>query len=284
MTITANEPPSLIPVRTKPRLARTFVRHVSAPVQPPTETRPTSKENPVLGKLSPSPPSKIPQVSPRPKNSLLSELSLTQSLASRLRRDRDAWRSRTQEQEQQLESLAYLISVIERGNKQLKAQCDEADSAEAQLLFRLRDLTIKHDKLADDLREARHTITKIRRSDRTKDTVHQINLRLKAAVRLNATKNKSVTTRTAARTESALQEALALAVERIDELECRGEHLLDALERQDDSDDSDDSDDEGPDDREAVAGLLEAQVAFRGALEDESFNEQRQNWKILLKE
>jgi hypothetical protein len=72
-----------------------------------------------------------------------------------------------------------------------------------------------------------------------------------------------------------------MAEERIEELESRGETLLEALEKQNYSCGSDQ--DEAEDDALGV-GLLEAEVAFRGVLEDETFREQKEHRAYLLQE
>ena len=71
-----------------------------------------------------------------------------------------------------------------------------------------------------------------------------------------------------------------MANERIEELETKGEVMLDALERRNDSCGSDD---EGELERGDIeAGLLGAEVVFRSVLEDESFKEQKEIWLDLL--
>jgi hypothetical protein len=71
-----------------------------------------------------------------------------------------------------------------------------------------------------------------------------------------------------------------LANERIEELESKGEAMLDALDRRNDSCGSDDEEEL---ERGGIeAGLLGAEVVFRGVLEDESFKEQRKIWLDLL--
>jgi hypothetical protein len=77
-------------------------------------------------------------------------------------------------------------------------------------------------------------------------------------------------------TEAGLSEALAFAIGRIEELEDKGNALLGVIDRRNDN---------GGNDRDAdncTAKLLEAEVAFRGVLEDEAFSEQKEHWSDLL--
>jgi hypothetical protein len=112
--------------------------------------------------------------------------------------------------------------------------------------------------------------------------VQQRNIRLKATLQRYTSQGTSATTQAAADTEATLREALALANDHIEELEITGEALLDALEKRNDSYGSDDGD--GMKEGEAEAGVLGAEVAFRGVFEDELFKEQRENWADLLNE
>ena len=81
-------------------------------------------------------------------------------------------------------------------------------------------------------------------------------------------------------TEDTLREALAVACERVGELEDRGGRLLDALEEWDEE-----VGNEGGGLGEGKsAGLVEAEVAFRGVVEDEGFEVEKENWGALLRE
>ena len=210
-----------------------------------------------------------------------------QSLAVRLRRDRDNWRSLALRQEQDLkaahkdlEDQVRSTSEIEEENAKLRFRHEEDTTAGKQLYSRFQVLVSKHDKLVDQFNDAVRTVARIKKSDRTKDKVQQRNLRLKATLQRYASQSTSATTQAAADTEATLREALALASERIEELETRGEAMLDALERRNDSCGSDD--DEEMRGRDVEARLLEAEVAFRGILGDESFKEQKEIWPELL--
>lgn len=210
-----------------------------------------------------------------------------QSLAVRLRRDRDNWRSLALRQEQDLkaahkdlENQVRSISEIEEENAKLRFRHEEDTTAGKQLYSRFQVLVSKHDKLVIQFNDAVRAVARIKKSDRTKDKVQQRNLRLKATLQRYTSQGTSATTQAAADTEATLREALALASERIEELEMRGEAMLDALERRNDSCGSDD--DEEMRGRDVEARLLEAEVAFRGVLGDESFKEQKKIWPELL--
>ena len=71
--------------------------------------------------------------------------------------------------------------------------------------------------------------------------------------------------------EQTLLEALSVSNERIEELEQVGERLLDAM------DESDEEDNGG-----LGMGKVEAEVAFRGVLDDETFRNQKVLWEELL--
>jgi hypothetical protein len=82
--------------------------------------------------------------------------------------------------------------------------------------------------------------------------------------------------------ETALKEALAMAQERIEELESKSEALLEALDKHNDSCGS--GEDEEMTEGDESANLIEAELAFRGVLEDKTFKEQKDNWEDLLNE
>jgi DNA repair exonuclease SbcCD ATPase subunit len=244
------------------------------------ETRIPSEENFNTNKhhnlLSP----RLPQASPRLKYNLLSELSTAQSHISRLRRDRNKWRSLAQKQEQDLitahqtlEQQTHRISKVEAKNAQHKRQHEEDISAGKQVYSRFQTLATSHDKLVDQVNDSLRTITQLKKSDRSKGEVQQRNLRLKATLKCYTLQGTSAIIRAADDTEATLREALALANERIEELESTGEALLDALDKRNDSCGS-----EVDEMEEAAAELtvLEAEVTFHGVREDDVFREQRE--------
>ncbi|CAN9365598.1 unnamed protein product [Alternaria alternata] len=241
----------------KSRLLESLTRHVSASVSPLTlESRRPSEGNFGANHQHTLPSPKSLRTTSRSKHDLLGELSWAQSLAARLRRDRDNWRTLTLKQEQDLkaahqdlEDQARSISGMEQEIAKLRFRHEEDTIAGRQLYSRFHVLISKHDKLVDQFNDAMRTVARLKKSDRTKG-------------------------------KSLLREALALANERIEELETKGEAILDALERRNDSCGSDDEEELERGDVEA--GLLGAGVAFRGVLEDESFKEQKEIWLDLL--
>ncbi|KAI4691422.1 uncharacterized protein J4E84_003715 [Alternaria hordeiaustralica] len=278
----------IVTANPKSRLFRSFTRHASAPTSPLTlEFRLPSEGTFTTSYQHSLPSPKSPQTTSRSKQGLLSELSWAQSLTARLRRDRDNWRSLALEQEQDLkaahqdlEHQTCVISEIEQENANLRFRHEEDRTAGGQLYSRFQVLVSAHDKLVDQLNDAMRTIARLKKSDRTKDKVQQRNLSLKATLHRYTSQGTSATTQAAADTESTLREALALANERIEELETKGEAMLDALDKRNDSCGSDEEEEMG--DRNVEADLLEAEVAFRGVIEDESIKEQKVLWLDLL--
>lgn len=82
--------------------------------------------------------------------------------------------------------------------------------------------------------------------------------------------------------ENTVLEALALANERIEQLESKGESLLELLEGGANGGQSDAEGDIS--ERNVSEEILAAKVAFREILEDETFREQEVNWAELLDE
>lgn len=146
-----------------------------------------------------------------------------------------------------------------------------------------------HEKLADSFNAAKRALEKLKRSDRKKTTLQQRNLTLKATLHRIMTRAAPDAVQAESDVKASLREALALATERIAELEGSGEALLDALEKLGESSDSDEDDDGGEEESgegEIIPShsLVAAEVAFRGVLDDESYAEQMENWKELLED
>lgn len=267
-------PPPLSPAYPKSRLLRSIARHVSAPIDP--SVRESEHHS--------SPTPKTSLLPPTSKHSLLSELSLAQSVASRLRRDRDTWRTLAAERAQDLESTyqslqeqaRMLSSILERSLK-LQAECKATTKSTAKLYSQVTRFKTKHEKLIADLNDAKCTIVRLRRSDRSKDKVQQQNLRLKALLRICSLKGSTAvatSTHPVTDAETALREALGLALERIDDLEGSGSVLLDELEKHNDNGDDDAA--------ESGTRLIEAQVVFRSILDDGFCKEQKESWGALV--
>jgi hypothetical protein len=225
-----------------------------------------------------SPPSPISLAkSSQSKLNLLSDLSSAHLLTYRLRIDRDKWRSIAQDQDKQLLSADHkvkeqtqAIPVLNMGNTALRTKHYGYDLASTKPL---RDGVIKHDPLADRLADALRTVTRLRRSDRAKGKVLQRNLRLKATLQRYTSEATSLPDDNK---EAALQEALAVAKERVEELEGAGEALLEALGAQ--------IDDAGIERGGSEAELIEAELFLRGVVEDEMAKEQKEHWQDLLEE
>ncbi|EAT88954.2 hypothetical protein SNOG_03749 [Parastagonospora nodorum SN15] len=205
-------------------------------------------------------------------------------ITSQLRVDRDEWRTTAQLQEQQiayheqeLEHQRHAFALLEEQHAAVGAERKEIILANDNLFTLFREAVNKHDKLADDLNESKRATARLKKSDRAKGKVLQRNLRLKSTLQRIGMQASCSPAAPNANTEASLLEALAAAAERIDELESKGEALLEALETRDDSSENEEEDD-------GNAKLLEAAVAIRGVLDEESFAEQKQHWEILLAE
>ena len=275
----------------KSRLLRTLVRHASAPASPrltPDAFIPSEGGlNITQLRLLPSPRSST--APSRSRQNLLSEISLAQSFASRLHRDRDNWRSLAQRQtsdvtaaENVIKEQACTIAELQEEKASLDRRLEDDHSKGKQLHSRFQDLITKHDKLVDQLNDALRTINRLKKSDRAKGKVQQRNLRLKAVLQRYTSRGGSSTSLSDAGIEATLIEALALASEHIEDLESKGEALLDALEERNAGSGSDGESEMK--ERDAAAELLEAEDAFRGVIEDEAFKEQKAGWGDLLNE
>jgi hypothetical protein len=249
-----------------------LIRHASEPSTPlvPLELSETGEGERSMSKphsrTFQRPLAKLSQ----PKLNLLNGLSLAHSLTSRLR-------SIAQDQDKQLLSAdhkvkeqTHAVAILEMGNAALRAEQYEYDLASTKTR---QDSIIKHDPLADQLTDALRTIARLRRSDRAKGKVLQRNLRLKATLQRYTSAAMSLSDDNK---EAALQEALAVAKDRVEELESAGETLLGALDAQIDNPGIDRSDSE--------AGLIEAELIFRGVVEDEMAKEHKERWEDLLEE
>jgi len=186
--------------------------------------------------------------------------------------DREYWRSRSLPQETRLSQLCRHHSIFQRSIAALTAQNAELQARLGATLQAKNDeddaIALENARLLSQIAELSTQLAKLRRSDRAKEKVHQRNLRLKAAMSGHrcAQKKDGDTMR-----EQTLLEALSVSNERIEELEQVGERLLDAM------DESDEEDNGG-----FGMGKIEAEVAFRGVLDDETFRNQKVLWEELL--
>jgi hypothetical protein len=95
----------------KTRLLQGLVRHASAPPRPQVTLglSKTSERHQRMSKQRSAPHPRSSASSRRSKPNLLNELSIAQSVASRLRVDRDKWRTTAQVQERKLLMSASLF-------------------------------------------------------------------------------------------------------------------------------------------------------------------------------
>ncbi|KAF2792651.1 hypothetical protein K505DRAFT_307284 [Melanomma pulvis-pyrius CBS 109.77] len=204
-------------------------------------------------------------------------------LAARLRLDRDHWRTRSLRQDSQLlaadlhiKAFQHNIFTLTTANTDLQNRLDKAMENYKMRNSDYHTMCDRNYQLIELIENCENRNTKLRKSDRMKEKVHQRNLRLKAQIQGHVCGNKGDN-------EQTILEALAAANERIEELEKAGEKLLDALDWMGDSDGSDSSE-EGEEENGELSrvGLVEAEVAFRGILEDETFREHKALWEDLL--
>ena len=245
-------------------------RTVSAPVSRPQLSGANGKLD-TINELAMSSPTTH---KPFKHSTLYSHLHL---LISRLRLDRNTWRDTALDQASELQAQPNAICSLMTENAQLRSHRKEDVETITSLSSMLENVVTRYDKLVVDLADARRHLLRVKKSDRAKGKVQQKNLTLKALLNRFGEKGVVARSKADADTEAALREALAAACERVEELEARGEALLDALEERDDA--SDDEDDMGGD-----AGVLGAEIAFRGILEDGEFKEARKEWADLLEE
>ncbi|KAH6459196.1 hypothetical protein HBI57_095960 [Parastagonospora nodorum] len=286
MAVTIDSTPATLLPIPKTHLLKGLKRHASAPARPPmtVDLSKISEEHQKMSKQRSAPHTRSSTSPLRPKTNLLNELAIAQSVASQLRVDRDEWRTTAQLQEQQiayheqeLEHQRHAFALLEEQHAAVGAERKEIILANDNLFTLFREAVHKHDKLADDLNESKRATARLKKSDRAKGKVLQRNLRLKSTLQRIGMQASCSPAAPNANTEASLLEALAAAAERIDELESKGEALLEALETRDDSSENEEEDD-------GNAKLLEAAVAIRGVLDEESFAEQKQHWEILLAE
>lgn len=262
-------------------------RHASAPTRPSLilDVSKTSEGHQRINKQRPSPSPQVSASIPRSRLNLPNELSIAHSTVSRLRLDRDEWRTTAQLQATQLSyherditRQARKIETLQEQNDALRAQHAEVVEDKDTLFTHFQSVITKHDKLVDQLNEANRAMDRLKKSERAKGKVSQRNLRLKATLTRIKLQAMSGPARGDPDNEAALKEALALASERIGDLESRGGILLEALEKRDVGNGSDEADESG------ALGLVEAELAFRGVLDDEAFKEQKEHWEDLLEE
>ncbi|KAF2113069.1 hypothetical protein BDV96DRAFT_478935, partial [Lophiotrema nucula] len=205
-----------------------------------------------------------------------SQLTSAKCLISRLRSDRDRWRTQAQQKERDLTTAErklrqknVTIASLNDTNRDFASHLEDATKTGEWLTSKYQTLERKVDIITKKWGDADRTIMRLKKSDRAKGKVTQRNLNLKAILSSKIG------------TEETLIEALNAACERIQELEDAGEELLDALNRA--SDESDRSDvEDSSDSGICVASTLEAEVKLRGIVEDDVFRTQKENWSEFL--
>ncbi|KAF2737806.1 hypothetical protein EJ04DRAFT_421752, partial [Polyplosphaeria fusca] len=186
-------------------------------------------------------------------------------LTARLRTDRDSWRCRFLQQERRLIAMAGQLKTSKEANKDLRADSNsllsvlkDAIESGKSLLVRIRNIGVENQDLSHRLSEANRTILQLRKSDRAKGKIEQRNLNLKAHLGRKSTM------------EQTLIEALNTACDRIGELEAAGNSLMEASDRINDTD--------GSEDESGGESVMEAELKFRGTLQDQTFSEMKQLW------
>ncbi|KAF2262570.1 hypothetical protein CC78DRAFT_316473 [Lojkania enalia] len=204
------------------------------------------------------------------------QLTAAKSLISRLRRDRNHWRTLSLAQRREIKDLSHTFKLsntkftnLSNTNKSLQSRLADALATGRSLLGRFHNVSAKCDDLDKKLEEADCNILRLQKSDRAKEKVLQRNLRLKAHLGSMAKQSS----------EQTLREALNAAIERIEELERVGEKLMEALDKIDENDGSESGEE---DSRIGEVDLLEAEIQFRGVLEDESFRSMKEFWGEFL--
>jgi chromosome segregation ATPase len=222
---------------------------------------------------------------PQPITSLTTTLSTAKTLITRLRYDRNQWRTRSLLQDTHIATLTNRLRATKSRVKHLTSENADLDTrlsaalvTGTTLLKSFKEVVHKNDALDEELDEQHRTIARLRKSERAKGKVWQRNLTLKAL--LHSKQNASPASPGVKEgVHDTLLEALAAASERIAELESAGEQLLDALDKAEDSDGSAGSVNEEEGSR---LGLMEAEIRFRNVLEDEEFREAKELWGGLL--
>jgi chorismate synthase len=124
------------------------------------------------------------------------------------------------------------------------------------------------DKLVDQINVANRNLARMTKSQRAKGKMQQRNLRLKSTLKRIGMRAMEEPVRGDAKIEAALKEALALACERIEDLETREEALVEELKKREDS----------------AGGPLKAELAFRRVIDDKLSKGQKEHWEDLVEE
>ncbi|KAH9860620.1 hypothetical protein J1614_011951 [Plenodomus biglobosus] len=220
------------------------------------------------------------QSTPAPQDGAQNEFYPIQARITQLLQEQDNFRSLSRSQAQQLSQQDRIISQLQAENSQLRQANLEATITGKHILSRYHGLIEQHATLEEKLANKKRAYVKLRKSERAKTGIQQRNLIIKATLQRVMMREAPESTEQDANIKATLREALALAMERIDELENAGENVIDALGRMDESD----GDGEGDGERDGQPSLAEVEVTFRGVLGDKGFAEQKENWEELMEE
>lgn len=185
------------------------------------------------------------------------------------------WRARSLDLEVQVATLTSTHKKKDRQLADLTAAKDNLEACLADALATGRRLLTMFKSVTEQLNVAHRAILRLKKSDRAKGKVQQRNMALKAHMRAHVCGREG-------EREQTLMEALAMANERIGELEGAGQRLLDALEWGSDCEEEDDVEVAEGGERARGSTRLEAELVFRGVLEDETYEEQKELWMDSL--
>lgn len=291
MVVTSEDMSVHAKMSSKSHLRRSLVRHTSMPASPVCSPPSSEYGQNRFDRQAHQTRQRgtTPWLPSKTQLGLVNELPLARSLSSSLRRDRDRWRSIARKQELDLiaaqlglDDQVRLVNHLKCENARLHDQPSEHITTATHRDLRMESHQKKYNELVTEHNDVLRTMTCLKRSDRAKGKVQQRNLVLKATLH-RLTTQPSVSDKIKADEEAGVREALAEAVERIEELESTGEILLEALEQSGDNDNENDADDNMSPEI-AKPRLLEVKLTFRNVLDDDTFKEQKENWAGLLDE
>ncbi|KAH7402085.1 hypothetical protein DE146DRAFT_454816 [Phaeosphaeria sp. MPI-PUGE-AT-0046c] len=243
-----------------------LVRHVSAPARSQLALSHSTVRHGQDSKSKTSLPSspRHPRNASMPSSRLQSQCSVAQVIENQLL-----------DNEQVLQVQQHATALPDQNCAIARDEHQASVAINNRLLDRLQMELVRQEKLVDQVKDLERGMARLKKSDRAKGKVWQRNLRLKATLQQYALQAEYSLPRFDTNTTALLQEALAIASERIEELGSKGEALLDALEESADSDGD-------LDEEEKEMKVLESAVAFRGTMEDETCEALKEHWCELL--
>lgn len=208
-----------------------------------------------------------------------------QTLSSRLRLDRDRWRSIALQRSKQLDTMEMQKQERERTIAALRDEVRTLEPGSGTYSKynnnnnNMQMKSVENTYLTQQIEDLTRTCKQLRKSDRAKGRSIDRNFQLIVALKSLAAKSRTANG-LSSNNEPALQEALAMAITRIEDMELHGTKVLEALEGLNDTS----GEDEAEEQANVEFTLVEAEVAFRSILEDDTFREHRENWACLLNE